>query len=67
MPMRNVPPHSAGHPSIGRGMAWAGLSKAQMCEKMRDLKRNGNRATAQQVIAHMKDDPLAALWAWQPQ
>jgi hypothetical protein len=46
-------------------MSWAGLSKGQICAQLKDPQRNGNRVTADEVIAHMKDDPLV-LWAWNP-
>lgn len=46
-------------------MNWDGLNKAQICEQIKDPARNGNRRTGDQVIEHMKDDPLV-LWAWNP-
>ena len=46
-------------------MRWQGLDKRGVCRQMRDPARNGNRKTGQQVIEHMKTDPLV-LWAWQP-
>ena len=46
-------------------MNWAGLSKAQICEQLKDPKRNGNHTTPDQVIEHMKSDPLV-LWGWNP-
>ena len=46
-------------------MLWEGLSKAQICEQMKDPARNGSRRGGAQVIAHMKTDPLV-LWAWDP-
>ena len=46
-------------------MNWAGLTKGQICEQLKDPRRNGDRRTAQQVIEHMREDKLV-LWAWQP-
>jgi hypothetical protein len=36
-----------------------------MCEQMKDPACNGGRHTAEQIIEHMKTDPLV-LWAWTP-
>ena len=46
-------------------MLWEGRTKAQICEQMKDPARNGNRGTGEEVIEHMKSDPLV-LWAWTP-
>lgn len=46
-------------------MRWQGLDKQGVCRQMRDPARNGNRKTGEQVIEHMRTDPLV-LWAWQP-
>jgi hypothetical protein len=46
-------------------MVWEGLGKAQICEQLKDPARNGGRRTGEQVIEHMKADPLV-LWAWTP-
>lgn len=46
-------------------MKWEGLSKAQICEQLKDPRRNGNRRTAHEVIDHMRVDPLV-IWAWNP-
>jgi hypothetical protein len=46
-------------------MLWEGRSKEQICEQMKDPARNGGRRTGEQVIEHMKTDPLV-LWAWAP-
>jgi len=46
-------------------MLWEGRSKEQICEQMKDPARNGGRRTGEQVIEHMKTDPLV-LWAWVP-
>jgi hypothetical protein len=46
-------------------MKWQGLSKSAVCLQMKDPQRNGNRRGSEQVIEHMKTDPLV-LWAWQP-
>ncbi len=46
-------------------MLWEGKSKEQICEQMKDPARNGGRRTGEQIIEHMKTDPLV-LWAWTP-
>ena len=46
-------------------MKWEGLTKAQICEQMKDPAWNGGRSTGEAVIEHMKADPLI-LWAWNP-
>jgi len=46
-------------------MLWEGRSAHQICEQMKDPARNGGRHTAEQIIEHMKTDPLV-LWAWAP-
>jgi hypothetical protein len=46
-------------------MKWEGLSAEQICEQMKDPARNGGRRAGEDVIEHMKADPLV-LWAWTP-
>jgi hypothetical protein len=46
-------------------MLWEGRTKGQICEQMKDPNRNGGRRTGEEVIEHMKVDPLV-LWAWNP-
>jgi hypothetical protein len=46
-------------------MLWEGKTKAQICEQMKDPERNGGRRAGEEVIEHMKTDPLV-LWAWNP-
>jgi len=46
-------------------MLWEGRSAPQICEQMKDPARNGGRHKAEQIIEHMKTDPLV-LWAWSP-
>jgi hypothetical protein len=46
-------------------MLWQGRSPLQICEQMKDPARNGGRHTGEQIIEHMKTDPLV-LWAWTP-
>jgi hypothetical protein len=46
-------------------MAWQSLSKVLICQSMKDPGKNGNRKTMDEVIEHMKTDPLV-LWAWNP-
>jgi len=46
-------------------MLWEGKTQEQICEQMKDPARNGGRRTGEQIIEHMKTDPLV-LWAWSP-
>jgi hypothetical protein len=46
-------------------MLWEGKTKAEICEQMKDPERNGGRRTGEEVMEHMKVDPLV-LWAWDP-
>jgi hypothetical protein len=46
-------------------MLWEGRSPVQICGQMKDPARNGGRRTGEQIIEHMKTDPLV-LWAWNP-
>jgi hypothetical protein len=46
-------------------MLWEGKTKAEICKQMKDPERNGGRRTGEEVIEHMKSDPLV-LWAWSP-
>jgi hypothetical protein len=46
-------------------MLWEGRTKSQICEQLKDPARNGGRHTGEEVIEHMKADPLV-LWAWNP-
>lgn len=45
-------------------MAWQGLTLPQICEQLKDPKRNGSRNLAQ-IVTHMSTDHLVA-WAWEP-
>ena len=44
-------------------MIWEGLSDGQLCELLKDPKRNGNRSV-QQIVEHM-ETPLVK-WGWNP-
>jgi hypothetical protein len=46
-------------------MLWEGRTKGQICEQIKDPARNGGRRTGEQIIEHMKTDPMV-LWAWSP-
>lgn len=45
-------------------MAWQGKSLGQICEQLKDLKRNGDRDLAK-ISHHMGTDTLVG-WAWNP-
>jgi hypothetical protein len=46
-------------------MLWEGKTKSQICQQIKDPARNGGRHTGEEVIEHMKVDPMV-LWAWNP-
>ena len=46
-------------------MLWEGQTKEQICEQMKDPARNGGRHAGEEIIEHMKTDPLV-LYAWTP-
>ncbi len=45
-------------------MAWVGKSPRQICEQLKDRKRNGNR-TLDAIVEHNAHDRLVA-WGWAP-
>jgi hypothetical protein len=45
-------------------MAWEGRSTGQICEQLKDPKRNGNRDVAA-ILEHVVTDSLV-IWAWRP-
>ncbi|MFD1951537.1 Isoquinoline 1-oxidoreductase subunit [Sphingomonas arantia] len=45
-------------------MSWQGRSLAQICEQIKDPKRNGNRSL-EAIWHHMAEDHLVG-WAWRP-
>jgi hypothetical protein len=47
-----------------REMAWVGKTPRQICEQMKDPKRNGGRGLAQ-VVRHNAHDELVG-WGWAP-
>jgi len=56
-----------GHPEwhlAPLSMAWQGKSRSQICQQIKDPKRNGNRDMAA-LIHHMSEDSLVG-WAWNP-
>jgi hypothetical protein len=46
-------------------MSWEALTKAQICQSIKDPSKNGARKSMDEVIEHMRTDPLV-LWAWEP-
>jgi hypothetical protein len=46
------------------GMAWEGKSLRQICQQIKDPKRNGGRTMAQ-IVDHMAHDSLVG-WGWNP-
>jgi hypothetical protein len=47
-----------------KDMAWAGRSLGQICEQIKDPKRNGGK-TLEQIVEHMAHDELVG-WGWNP-
>ncbi len=47
-----------------KSMAWQGLSKHQICEQLKDTKRNGGKSL-EDLIHHNGEDQLVA-WGWNP-
>jgi len=45
-------------------MAWVGKSLGQICEQLKDTKRNGGKTLAE-IVQHTAHDPLVA-WGWDP-
>jgi hypothetical protein len=45
-------------------MGWIGHSLGQICEQIKDRKRNGDRSL-QDIVEHMTSDDLVG-WAWHP-
>ena len=45
-------------------MGWVGLSRAELCRTLLDVKKNGGRSVAD-LIAHITGDQLVR-WAWEP-
>jgi hypothetical protein len=45
-------------------MAWQGKSLAEICEQIKDPKRNGGK-TLEQLVHHMAEDSLVG-WGWHP-
>lgn len=56
-----------GHPNwhlAPAEMAWEGRSLGQICEQIKDRKRNGGKSL-EQIVEHMAHDSLVA-WGWSP-
>jgi len=45
-------------------MAWEGKSLGEICEQIKDPKRNGGK-TLEQIVTHMAEDTLVG-WGWNP-
>ncbi len=45
-------------------MAWAGKSLGEICEQIKDPKRNGGKSMAE-LVHHMGEDTLVG-WGWHP-
>jgi hypothetical protein len=58
-----IPGHPKWHLAPAE-MGWIGLSLGQICEHIKDPKRNGGRSL-QQIVDHVADDDLVG-WAWNP-
>lgn len=47
-----------------RAMAWVGRTPRQLCEQLKDERRNGGKTVAQ-IVEHSAHDELVA-WGWEP-
>jgi len=45
-------------------MGWEGLGNTQLCETLKDRRRNGDRSI-EALLEHMRSDALV-LWGWNP-
>ena len=62
-PIASIPGNS--HWALApESMAWQGLSIGQICEQLKNPRRNGSRTLAQ-IHKHVKEDSLVG-WAWNP-
>lgn len=53
-----------GLPPANGPMIWQGLTDGQICQSIKDPKRNKNRNLAQ-LVEHLTEDKLV-MWAWNP-
>ena len=53
-----------GLPPASTPMIWQGLTDAQICQSIKDPKRNRNR-NLDQLVEHLTEDKLV-MWAWNP-
>ncbi|HGM6908892.1 TPA: hypothetical protein ACKQDN_001837 [Serratia marcescens] len=62
----NAPPGAPNWhlPPPDQKMAWIGVSATQLCDIIKDRKRNGNRDLPM-MLEHVSTDKLV-LWGWQP-
>jgi hypothetical protein len=58
-----VPGHPAWH-LAPIDMAWAGKSLGEICEQIKDPKRNGGKSM-EELVHHMAEDSLVG-WGWNP-
>jgi len=62
----HLPPGAAnwGLPPASVPMIWQGLTDGQICQSIKDPKRNKNR-NLDQLVEHLTEDKLV-MWAWNP-
>src|SRR5215203_1389262 len=48
-----------------REMAWVGKSPRQICEQIKDPRRNGGKSLAQ-IVEHNAHDKALVAWGWSP-
>jgi hypothetical protein len=62
----NLPPGAPnwGLPPASTPMIWQGLTDGQICQSIKDPKRNKNRSL-DQLVEHLTEDKLV-MWAWNP-
>jgi len=61
------PSHAPGNPAwrlAPASMAWQGKSLKEICEQLKDRKRNGGKSDAQMILLAKEDDLVG--WGWKP-
>ena len=61
--LKSIPGNPSWH-LAPREMAWVGKSLGEICQQLKDKKRNGGK-TMEEMIHHMAEDELVG-WGWQP-
>ena len=62
--LKNGPPGAVPWLLAPLNMQWYGKSSAEICEQVKDVRRNGNRSL-EALAHHVEADPLVN-WGWSP-